>query len=96
MENAKMLIDKYISLAEEILEEFCKDEEAALSKLSLLCEELSQKHSVEKESEELFNACTYNALAAINCAPCHTKKNSQLIDFITEAKEELRIIGEML
>lgn len=96
MENAKMLIDEYVKLAEEILVEFSFDENSALTKLSKLREKLGEKHSVGEESEELFAACTYNALATINSAPCHTKKNDQLIAFITEAKEELRLIGEML
>ncbi len=96
IENAKRLIDEYVALAEEILVEFSVDENSALAKLSLLCDKLGEKHTVENECAELFAACTYNALAAINCAPCHTKKNSQLIAFITEAKEEMRIIGEML
>ena len=96
MENAKTLINEYVALAEEILVEFCVNENSALTKLSELCEKLGEKHSVGEECEELFSACTYNALAAINSAPCHTKKNDQLIAFITEAKEEMRIISEML
>ncbi len=96
MENAKTLIYEYVALAEEILVEFSICENSALTKLSNLREKLNEKHSVEKECEELFAACTYNALAAINSAPCHTKKNDQLIAFITEAKEEMRLIGEIL
>lgn len=96
IESAKKLIDEYVALAEEILVGFTADEEDALKKLSVLCEKLGEKHTVESESAELFAACTYNALAAINSAPCRTGKNAQLISFITEAKEEMRIIGEML
>lgn len=96
MENAKMLIDEYVALAEEILVEFSICEKSALAKLSCLREKLGEKHNVGEECEELFEACTYNALAAINSAPCHTKKNDQLIAFITEAKEELRLIGELM
>lgn len=96
IESAKKLIDEYVAMAEDILVLFSVDENSALNKLSALCEKLGEKHMVEEESAELFAACTYNALAAINSAPCHTKKNAQLISFITEAKEEMRIIGEML
>lgn len=96
MENAKKLIEEYVTLAEEILVEFSVDEESALKKLSSLCEKLGEKHMLEKESEELFKACTYNALATINSVPCLTKKSSQLIASLTEAKEEMRTIGEMI
>ena len=96
MENAKKLIEEYVNLAEEILVEFSVDEESALKKLSSLCEKLGEKKSVEKDYEELFAACTYNALATINTVPCLTKKSSQLISSLTEAKEEMRTIGEML
>ena len=37
MENAKTLINEYVALAEEILVEFCVDENSALTKLSALC-----------------------------------------------------------
>ena len=96
MENAKTLLCEYVNLAEEILIDFSKDENSALEKLKVLCSKLEEKHMVEKECEELFKACTYNALATINTVPCHTKKSGQLIASLTEAKEELRAISEML
>lgn len=96
MENAKELLSEYINSVEKILVEFSYDENSAITRLEELKKKLSVKHSVEKEFEELFSACVYNALAAINSSVCQTRKSDQLIAFLTEAKEEMREISAMM
>lgn len=96
MENAKELLSEYIALAEKILVLFSFDEKTAVEELENLKKELGRKHSVKEDSKELFEACVYNALAVINSAVCQTKKSDQLVSFLTEAKEEMRAISEIM
>lgn len=96
MKNAKQLLNEYALLAEEILVLFSVDEKKAAKKLEELKKLLGEKQTIEKEAEEIFLPCVYNALATINSALDEKTRNAQLIACITEAKEEMRAISDIL
>ena len=96
MSEAKKLLCRYIELTEKVLAEFAAEENDAINLLGELKALMEEKHSVEEENAELFEACVYNALATINTAPNQKKVNSQLAEALAEAKEEMIAISEML
>ena len=96
MKSAKELLLSYIEQAEKIIIEFNYNEEYAVSLLKELKESLGKKETVPKDEEELFDACVYNALATINTSFEQEKKNGQLLMAITEAKEEMKAIIQLL
>lgn len=96
MSDAKRKIDEYISSVEKIIIELSVNEEHAIAMLNETKAAMEKQESVEKEYKELFDACIYNALATINTAPNQKKNNSQLVEALVDAKEEMKIIGEML
>ena len=55
-----------------------------------------QVPEISENEAELYTPAVYNALAVINSAPQQKQKNRQLLEAITDAKEELKIISEML
>ena len=96
MKNAKEILAQYVSLAEKIIIEFNYNEETAVRLLAELKEELGKKTVVSHDDKELFEACVYNALATINTSFEQERKNSQLLSAVTEAKEEMKAILELL
>jgi len=96
MENAKQLLTSYIELAEKIIIEFNYNEENAVSLLKVLKDSLEKKVSVKEEEKELYEVCVYNALATINTSFEQEKNNRQLLMALTEAKEEMKAISEMI
>ena len=96
MKNAKELLFSYVELAEKIIIEFNYNEDNAASLLSELKKELEKKEEVASEDKELFEVCVYNALATINTSFEQEKKNNQLLMAITEAKEEMKAIMEIM
>lgn len=96
MAEAKELLCEYTELIEKILVQFSTDEKSAIDMLEELKCTMGQKTNVPLEEKELFDACVYNALATINTAPQQKKKNGQLLEALTEAKEELKAIAELL
>ena len=96
MKNAKELLAQYVEQAEKIIIEFNYNEETAVRLLEELKAALEKKQSVSSEEKELFDACTYNALATINTSFEQGRKNNQLLAAITESKEEMKAIMELL
>ena len=96
MENAKQLLTSYIELAEKIIIEFNYNEENAVSLLKVLKDNLEKKVVVNKEEKELYEVCVYNALATINTSFEQEKNNRQLLMALTEAKEEMKAISDMM
>lgn len=96
MAEAKKLLCEYAELIEKILVQFASDENKAIQMMEELKKSMEKDNSVEKEAEELFKACVYNALATINTAPNQKTKNTQLLEALTDAKEEIKAIGELL
>ncbi len=96
MENAKELLLSYVEQTEKIIIEFNYNEDNAVSLLKALKSNLEKKVAVEKEQEELYEACVYNALATINTSFEQEKNNRQLLMALTEAKEEMKAIVEFL
>lgn len=96
MEDAKNLLSSYAEEIEKILVEFSISEKSALEKMQEFKKKLSEKYAVEKDCQELFDACVYNALATINTVPGQNKKTGQLLSALTEAKDEIRAIIEFM
>lgn len=96
MENAKQLLASYIELAEKIIIEFNYNEENAVSLLRGLKESLEKKVVIKDDEKELYEVCVYNALATINTSFEQEKNNRQLLMALTEAKEEMKAISELL
>ncbi len=86
-------LKKYISQLEEILIKFNISENEAVSLLSDFLKELKNQKT---DDESAFGICIYNVLATINSVPCLTKKSTQLISALMEAKEEMNVICEIL
>ena len=96
MENAKELLLSYVEQTEKIIIEFKYNEDNAVFLLKALKSDLEKKVTVEKEQQELYEACVYNALATINTSFEQEKNNRQLLMALTEAKEEMKVIVEFL
>lgn len=96
MENAKELLLSYVELTEKIIIEFKYNEEKAVSLLNELKASLEKKVSLPKNEAELYEVCVYNALATINTSFEQEKNNRQLLMSLTEAKEEMKAITELL
>ena len=96
MSDAKTMLGNFAEQIEKILIEFSISEENALKLMEELKDDLSQKHRVDNNDKELFEACVYNALATINTVPEQKKKTVQLLCALTEAKEEIRAIIEFM
>ena len=96
MKSAKELLTSYVEQAEKIIVEFNYNEENAVSLLEELKKSLSKKESVSAPERELYEVCVYNALATINTSFEQEKKNHQLLMALTEAKEEMKAIIELL
>ena len=96
MADAKTLLCGFAEQIEKILIEFSINEENALKLMGELKGELSKKHSVNNDDKELFEACIYNALATVNTVPGQKKKSTQLLMALTEAKDEIKAIAEIL
>ncbi len=96
MENAKELLLSYIEQTEKIIIEFNYNEDNAVLLLKSLKNNLEKKVIVEKEQKELYEVCVYNALATINTSFEQEKNNRQLLMALTEAKEEMKAIVELL
>ncbi len=96
MTDAKNLLSSYAEEIEKILIEFSISEENALKLMEELKGMLSEKCTVDKESQELYDACVYNALATINTVPGQKKKSGQLLSALVEAKDEIRAIIEFM
>ena len=96
MQSARDLLNNHIELLEKTLVTFSIDEKEAISLLETAKKKLSEKNEISENEAELYTPAVYNALAVINSAPQQKQKNRQLIEAITDAKEELKIISEML
>lgn len=96
MENAKKLLLSYVELAEKIIIEFNYNEDNAVLLLKELKKALEKKVSLAESEKELYEACVYNALATINTSFEQEKNNRQLLMALTEAKEEMKAITEIL
>lgn len=95
MKNARDLLGEYIARLEKIIIEYNYNEDEAFRLLEKLKASLGEKQSVSEEEQELFEACTYNALATINTVLEQEKKSNQLLMALTEAKEEMKAISDM-
>ncbi len=96
MKSAKELLSAYIEQTEKIIIEFKYNEENAVSLLKELKDNLGKKEAVPKEERELFETCAYNALATINTSFEQERNNRQLLMALTEAKEEMKAIMELI
>lgn len=96
MKSAKKLLLSYVEQVEKIIIEFNYNEENAVSLLEELKKSLGKKESVSASERELYEVCVYNALATINTSFEQEKKNHQLLMALTEAKEEMKAIIELL
>ena len=96
MTDAKVILSSYAEEIEKILVEFSISEENALRLMGEVKEKLSEKRVVEKDCQELYDACVYNALATINTVPGQNKKSGQLLSALVEAKDEIRAIIEFM
>ena len=96
MQSARDLLNNHIELLKKTLVTFSIDEKEAISLLETAKKKLSEKNEISENEAELYTPAVYNALAVINSAPQQKQKNRQLIEAITDAKEELKIISEML
>ncbi len=96
MINAKTTLNGFAEEIEKILIEFSINEERAFKMYNALKDALEKKYTVEEKDKELFDACTYNALATLNTVPGQDKKTSQLLMALTEAKEEIKAIAEYM
>ncbi len=95
MKNAKELLGEYVALLEQIIIEYNYNEDEAFKLLEKLKKSLGEKQSLSADDKELFEACTYNALATINTVLEQEKKSNQLLGALTEAKEEMKAISDM-
>lgn len=96
MKNARELLGEYVAQLEKIIIEYNYNEDEAFKLLEKLKASLGEKQSVSASEKELFEACTYNALATINTILEQEKKSNQLLMALTEAKEEMKTISSML
>lgn len=96
MGNAKELLLSFVEQAEKIIIEFNYNEENAVYLLQDLKKSLAKKENVSPDEKELYEVCVYNALATINTSFEQEKKNHQLLMALTEAKEEMKAIIELL
>ena len=96
MESAKNLLLSYVEQTEKIIIEFKYNEENAVSLLKELKVSLEKKVSLPESEKELYEVCAYNALATINTSFEQEKNNRQLLMALTEAKEEMKAIVELL
>lgn len=96
MQGAGELLKNHIELIEKTLIAFSVDEKEALNLLETVKNNLSEKKKLTKNDAELYEPAVFNALAVINSAPQQKQKNRQLIEALTDAKEELKIISELL
>lgn len=96
MKNAKELLGEYIAQLEKIIIDYNYNEDEAFKSLEKLKASLGEKQCVSEEEQELFVACTYNALATINTVLEQEKKSNQLLMALTEAKEEMKAISSMI
>lgn len=95
MKNAKELLSALVEKAEKVIIELNFNEDEGIKLLEELKSSLSEKENVGK-MQELYDACVYNALATINTCPNQEKKNPQLLCAITDAKEEIKMIIEVM
>ena len=95
MKNAKELLSALVEKAEKVIIELNFNEDEGIKLLEELKSSLSEKENVG-EMQELYDACVYNALATINTCPNQEKKNPQLLCAITDAKEEIKMIIEVM
>ena len=95
MKDAKGLLGEYVALIEKIIIDYNYNEDDAFKLLEKLKASLGEKPNVPEDETELFEACTYNALATINTVLEQEKKSSQLLMALTEAKEEMKAISAM-
>ncbi len=95
MKNAKELLSALVEKAEKVIIELNFNEDEGIKLLEELKASLSEKENVG-EMQELYDACVYNALATINTCPNQEKKNPQLLCAITDAKEEIKMIIEVM
>ena len=95
MKNAKELLSALVEKAEKVIIELNFNEDEGIKLLEELKSSLSEKENVG-EMQELYDACVYNALATINTCPNQEKKNPQLLCAIPDAKEEIKMIIEVM
>lgn len=96
MASAKEILGEYVARLEKIIIDYNYDEDGAFGLLEELKVSLGEKKIVPAEEKELFEACSYNALATINTVLEQEKKSRQLLMALTEAKEEMKAIMELL
>ena len=96
MKNAKSILLEYVAEIEKIIIEFSYNEENAAELLKSLKKAMEIKENVSADEKELFEVCIYNCLATINTSFEQEKKNNQLLMALTEAKEEMKTISELL
>lgn len=96
MSTAREILDGFVSQLEKIIIEFNYNEDGAAKLLEDLKTAMGKKSTVSPEEKELFEACVYNALATINTVLEQGKKSNQLLMSLTEAKEEMKAIMELL
>ncbi len=96
MSVAQEKLGLYIGRLEKIIIEFNFNEDGAAKLLEELKADMGKKTIVSPDEKELFEACIYNALATINTVLEQGKKSNQLLMSLTEAKEEMKAIMELL
>ena len=96
MASAKEILGGYVARLEKIIIDYNYDEDGAYKLLEELKGALSEKKTLQGEEKELFEACTYNVLATINTVLEQEKKSRQLLMALTEAKEEMKAIMELM
>lgn len=88
----KERFNMHIDALEEIMAMFKAEPETAAKKLA------EERTALEKDaadnSDELFNAACYNALATIRTSLEQEKPTGQLISAIADAREELMVIRD--
>lgn len=96
MQTAREILNSLTELIEKTIITFSIDEKEALFLLDEVKKQLSEKKSLREEENQFYAPAVYNALAVINSAPQQKMKNRQLLEALTDAKEELKIISEMV
>jgi len=96
MQTAREILNSLTELIEKTIITFSIDEKEALFLLDEVKKQLSEKKSLSEEENQFYAPAVYNALAVINSAPQQKMKNRQLLEALTDAKEELKIISEMV
>lgn len=91
------LIGKHIDELGKILIAFEINSPAAVRMLSDEKKALTLKYDLEDpEGCEIYTAACYNALATIRSAVEQDKPNSQLVEYVKDAREELTAILEYM